>query len=56
MKFKVIIKHIIEENHEMILEGDSIVDALDEARRLAALRNETNKHGTFHLTKIETEN
>jgi hypothetical protein len=54
-KFKVTIKQVIEEEYEMTLEDDSIVKALDEARRLVEVRNKTSKHGKFHVTKIETE-
>jgi len=46
---------IIEEEFEMVLDSNSIVDALDEARLLISKRNKTNKVGQFYLTKIETK-
>ncbi len=54
-KFKITIKQVIEEEYEMTLEDESIVGALDEARRLVAIRNKTSKHGQFHVTKVEKE-
>ena len=55
MKFKVTIERIIREEHEMLLDGESITDALDEARQIVTARNEKNKIGQFFIAKIETK-
>lgn len=55
MKFKVIIERVIREEYEMILEDESITNALDEALKIVAARNEKNKVGQFFITKIETK-
>jgi hypothetical protein len=54
-KFKVTIKQVIEEEFEMILENVSILQAFDEARRLADSRNKTIRRGKFYVTKIDIE-
>jgi hypothetical protein len=52
MKFKITIeRHLIEE-YEMELEGDSIIEAFDEARKLTTARNVTSHIGRFFVTKI----
>jgi hypothetical protein len=55
MKFKVTIERVLREEYEMILEDESITNALDEARKIVAVRNEKNKVGQFFITKIETK-
>lgn len=55
MKFKVVIERIIHEEYEMILEDESIINALDEARQVVAVRNEKNKVGQFFIKSIETK-
>lgn len=55
MKFKVTIERVIREEYEMVLEGESITQALDEARKIITVRNEKNKLGQFFIAKIETK-
>ena len=42
-KFRIVIEQVKRDYHEMILEGESIMIALDQAREMAAKRNEQTK-------------
>ncbi len=55
MKFKVTIERVIREEYEMVLEGESIVQALDDAHKIVTARNEKNKIGQFFISRIETK-
>jgi hypothetical protein len=50
--FNITIKRYVEEEYEMSLDGEHIMAAFDEARRLVAARNKTSKMGKFAVTKI----
>lgn len=54
-KFKVIIEQVKKETHEVILEGNSVMSVLDEARKMVKVRNERNKivGNNFSVSKIE---
>jgi len=52
MKYKITVEHIIKEEHEMVFEDESIMQAFDKARELVAARNKTVKSGRFFITKI----
>jgi len=53
-KYKITIKHIIDQNYEFVLSSNSLIEALDEARKLVAKRNSKNKIGTYFVAKINT--
>jgi hypothetical protein len=50
--YKITIKRFVQEEYEMTLDGEHIMAAFDEARRLVAARNKTSSVGTFAVTKI----
>lgn len=52
MKHKIIIKRVLEEEYEMVLENETTMGAFDEARKLVAARNEKSKIGRFFVVKI----
>ena len=53
MKHRITIRRVLIEDYEMVLENDSVMTSLDEARKLVAARNETSKIGRFSVIKIE---
>lgn len=55
MKYKITVQQIIREDHEMILEGKSLMATFDEALRLIASRNKIITRGQFHIKKIESK-
>jgi hypothetical protein len=55
MKFKVTVEHVVRTEHEMTLEDETITGALDQALKMVATRNKTNKVGQFFVAKIETK-
>lgn len=55
MKYKIIIKRVLEEEYEMTLDNETLMGAFDEARELVTARNVTSHIGRFFVTKIEEE-
>lgn len=55
MKYKITIVRLIREEHEITLEGETIMSAFDEARRLADVRNKTITNGKYYVTKIKED-
>jgi len=54
-RFTVTIEKVTRETHVVVLEGDSLMEAFDEARQLVEKRNEKQKNGKYFVTKIESE-
>jgi len=54
-RYKVTIEKVTRESYEMVLEAETVMAALDEARHLVANRNRNLRDGKFHVTKIETQ-
>ena len=53
-KYKITIIQLSKQEHEMILEGKSSMDALDQARALVNARNKTVPSGTIYsIDKVE---
>ncbi len=52
MKYKVVIKHLVVEEHELELEDESIMGAFDEALKLVAIRNSNGHPGRYFVSKI----
>lgn len=52
MKYKITVEHLAREEHEMILEDETIMQAFDKACELVTARNKTVKSGRFFVTKI----
>lgn len=52
MRYKITVEHVIKEEHDMILEDETIMQAFDQARELVDARNKTVKAGRFHIMKI----
>jgi hypothetical protein len=52
MKYKVTIKHVTVQEHEMELESESIMEAFDEALELVTVRNNNGHPGRFFVAKI----
>lgn len=51
-KYLIVIEQIQRDYHEIELEGDSIMEAFDQAREMVEKRNKTNKCKCF-VTKIK---
>ena len=54
-KFKVTIEQIKKDIHEVVLEGNSSMSVLDQARAMVKVRNERNKipGNNFSVSKVE---
>jgi len=54
-EYKVTIQQIKKDIHEVVLEGDSAMSVLDQAREMVKNRNSKNKipGNTFSVTKVE---
>jgi hypothetical protein len=54
-KYRITIEQIKRENHEVVLEGESAMSALDQGREMVKVRNQRNKieGNIFSVTKVE---
>lgn len=51
-KFRIVVEQVKRDNHEMILEDDNLMSALDRARDMVSKRNEHSKStGNFYSVK-----
>jgi hypothetical protein len=54
-QYKITIEQIIKENHEVVLDADNVMSALDQAREMVKVRNQKNKTpgNIFSVSKVE---
>jgi len=54
-RFKVTVEKVTRESHQLIFEGENIMEVFDEVRLLAERRNQNTNNGKYYVTKIEEE-
>lgn len=54
--YTITVERVVKEQYDMILEAETSMQALDEARQMCVVRNKRSTSGTYSVISVEEKN